>query len=84
MLLVFSGKGCKNCPFLQWTVTNLNIGDNGLQGIKEHLICNLTRHNMISPGMEFTAKLIPNRDEKPKDCPFAQYPNTLEIVAHNE
>ena len=85
MLLTFKGKGCKECPF-----NGITIGDFGARILTCMLSynillrkcsCNLDATDKTD---EYLEKLKYNADEQPKDCPFAQYPNTLEIEAHDE
>lgn len=63
MLVNFKGKGCRNCPCLQ-----------------ESMTCGLSGRDGMDVG-EILPVFKPNLEQKPKDCPFAKYPNTLEIVA---
>lgn len=77
MLLVFEGKGCKNCPFCYGHTTLLG---STLEGSVTG--CLLSEQELV--GNIKLPKFKPKLKEKPKDCPFAQYPNTLEIEAHNE
>jgi len=68
MLIFFNGKGCRHCPCLSY------------DGVGERFSCGLSGVD----GMDKDEKLPefkPNLDKKPKDCPFASYPNTLEIQA---
>jgi len=66
MFIMFTGKGCRNCPFLVIDYDYAEPHDCTLAGrmVEEELLL-----------------LDPNLEEKPKDCPFAQYPNNLEIQA---
>ena len=77
MLLTFKGKGCENCPFMRTvTVYDYNIIK------KETMLCGLNRRKLADGNI--LPLLYPDGITKPKDCPFVQYPNTLEIAAHNE
>jgi hypothetical protein len=76
MLLTFEGKGCGRCPF-----TGITIGLFGQRTSTCMLSYNLTLRHMQLADDERLPPLEYNLDNKPKDCPFAQYPNTLEIQA---
>lgn len=85
MLLTFEGKGCINCPF-----GGITIGGFGARiptcmlsyGVRlKRFSCNLDSTDTTDEGL---AKLSYNSGEKPKDCPFAQEPCTLEIQAWND
>ena len=44
------------------------------------MTCGLSKREGMSED-EILPVFKPNLEQKPKDCPFTQYPNTLEIVA---
>ena len=73
MLLIFKEKGCKNCPFIY---NSSNVLGNPI------LCCSLSERYTADDYR--IPLLLPNREEKPKDCPFVQEPCTLEIQAWNE
>jgi hypothetical protein len=66
MLLMFSGKGCYDCPFYWYNE------------IKDWPECNISKWG-TADGYEIP-ELRPG-GIKPKDCPFAQSPGTVEIQA---
>ena len=73
MLLVFDGKNCQHCPFLDYIP------------IAKVYRCNLSRLE-LADGRTL-ASLHPNIEdwepnEKPKGCPFGEFPNTLEVQAN--
>ena len=72
MLLIFEGPGCKNCPFLQAYRITFYPDTQYKCGLSER------DFNFDEPAIE----LIPNKDKIPKDCPFGEYPNTLEIECY--
>lgn len=71
MLLTFKGKGCSECPFVREVPRALGL-----------LYCTLS-YSTFADGYTIGA-LSPDEEQKPKDCPFSFYPNTLEIEAFNE
>lgn len=69
MLLTFKGPGCTNCPFFHEKFDPL-LGE-------VELVCTLSNQPFTFDNQEI--ELIPDEDKIPKDCPFGEYPNTLEI-----
>jgi len=69
MLLTFEGKGCSECPFQYWRTESWG----------DEYYCSLSKREIA--GMGQLPELDPNSIERPKDCPFAKWPNTLEIQA---
>jgi len=72
MLLIFKGPSCKDCPLLQKHYITFNPDT--------LYLCGLSKRNFNFNGL--ATKLTPNKDKIPTDCPFGEYPNTLEIECH--
>ena len=69
MLITFKHLGCKSCPFF------VEGSDDGCLYTWAPKQCTLSNFN------NEVRNLIPNRDKKPKDCPFREYPGSIEISA---
>jgi hypothetical protein len=66
MLIMFSGKGCGDCPFL-------------FESSGEYA-CTLSYRETTEGRLPV---LDAHREKKPEECPFAQFPGTLEIQAED-